>query len=241
MLNIALIGYGKMGKAVEEQAISRGHRISYKIDIHNHPDITRIQRENTDVAIEFTHPDSFRGNLETLLKQNIPVVSGTTGWYDHQSEIQQLVEKNEGGFMYSSNFSVGVNVLFKLNKILAELMDKYDQYDCFIEERHHRHKADAPSGTAHSLAMQVLEGLTRKTRVATDELQNRPPAEDELSVGYVRSGEIIGQHSVNYTSDIDTITISHQAHNRKGFALGAVIGAEWLAGKTGFYEFGEIV
>ncbi|MEM8889932.1 MAG: dihydrodipicolinate reductase C-terminal domain-containing protein, partial [Bacteroidota bacterium] len=142
--------------------------------------------------------------------------------------------------MYSSNFSVGVNVLFLLNQKLAQLMNSYPEYDVFIEEQHHRYKADAPSGTAVSLSKQVLEGLDRKDRIATDALLNRAPEPEELSVGYIRSGEIIGRHKVSYTSAIDEISIEHKAHNRRGFALGAVIAAEWMQGKKGFYSFTEL-
>ena len=142
--------------------------------------------------------------------------------------------------MFSSNFSIGVNILFKLNRELARIMNQYPEYDCFIEERHHRHKADGPSGTAHSLASQVLEELDRKTAITDASIRHRPPQPVELSVGFIRSGEIIGRHQVTYTSDIDEITLFHSAHNRRGFALGAVVAAEWMRGKKGFYEFSDI-
>ncbi|MEZ4773661.1 MAG: 4-hydroxy-tetrahydrodipicolinate reductase [Bacteroidia bacterium] len=241
MLRIALIGYGKMGKAVEQEALARGHVISLIVDMDNQQSISAISPANTDVVIEFTQPDSFSGNLKQVMLSGVPMVSGTTGWYDQLASVTELVKSSGGGLMYSSNFSIGVNVLFKLNQYLAQLMNRYEQYDCFVEERHHRHKADAPSGTAHSLSMQIISGLDRKTRVAGEELRSRKPAAEELSVGYVRSGEIIGEHTVGYTSDIDTITISHHAHSRRGFALGAVIAAEWMAGKSGVYEFSAIV
>ncbi|MEZ4828651.1 MAG: 4-hydroxy-tetrahydrodipicolinate reductase [Bacteroidia bacterium] len=241
MFRIAIIGYGKMGKAVEKEALARGHQISMVLDVGNQKEIEALSPENTDVVIEFTHPDSFWGNLNQVLASGVPMVSGTTGWYQRLEEVRQLVTNTGGGLMYSSNFSIGVNVLFKLNQYLAELMNRYEQYDCFVEERHHRHKADAPSGTAHSLSLQILAGLDRKSRIAGEELRSRKPAPEELSVGYVRSGEIIGEHSVAYTSDIDTVTISHTAHSRRGFALGAVVAAEWMYGKTGIYEFSAIV
>ena len=240
MLKIALVGYGKMGKAIEQEALKRGHSISFKIDKDNMADIQGIESANTDVVIEFTHPDSFQGNLEALLKRGVPIVSGTTGWYDRKPEVEAMVSQANGGFMFASNFSVGVNILFKLNRELAKLMNKFPDYDVFIEERHHRHKADGPSGTAHSLASQVLDELDRKKSVTDEAVRNRPPKDEELSVGFVRSGEIIGRHQVTYTSDIDEITLFHSAHNRRGFALGAVIAAEWMNGKTGFYEFSEV-
>ncbi|MEZ4847953.1 MAG: 4-hydroxy-tetrahydrodipicolinate reductase [Bacteroidia bacterium] len=240
MLKIALVGYGKMGKAIEQETLKRGHQISSVIDLNNIDDIQKLNPENTDVVIEFTHPDSFQNNLNALLKQQVPIVSGTTGWYDRLEEVKQIVNATEGGFMFSSNFSIGVNILFKLNRELARIMNQYPEYDCFIEERHHRHKADGPSGTAHSLAIQVLEELDRKTTVTDASIRHRPPKPDELSVGFVRSGEIIGRHQVTYTSDIDEITLFHSAHNRRGFALGAVVAAEWMRGKKGFYEFSDI-
>ena len=240
MLKITLVGYGKMGKAIEEEALKRGHTIYKRIDIDNQDEWNHISPENTDVIIEFTHPHAFHHNLQHGLKAGLPIVSGTTGWHNELDKVGEMVREKNGSFIYSSNFSIGVNILFLLNRQLAKLMNVYPQYDTFIEERHHRHKADAPSGTAMSLAKQVLEGLERKTRIATDALQSRPPAADELSVGYIRSGEIIGHHKVVYTSEIDSLTIEHHAHNRKGFALGAVVAAEWIIGKTGLYEFAEV-
>lgn len=241
MLKIALLGYGKMGKAIEQEALARGHEIPYRIDLHNAEEIQSISPDTVDVVIEFTHPDSFENHLDKILEQGVPMVSGTTGWYDRMNSIKKKVDEKQGTFLYSSNFSIGVNLLFKLNQQLAKWMNPYPQYDCYIEEHHHRHKADAPSGTAHSLAQQVLSNLDRKTEVVTDALQGRPPKPEELSVGYIRSGEIIGRHKIAYTSEIDTLFIEHSAHNRRGFALGAVIAAEWLAGKSGWYEFSEIL
>jgi 4-hydroxy-tetrahydrodipicolinate reductase len=240
MLKIALVGYGKMGKAIEQEALKRGHQISSTIDLDNFDDIQKITPENTDIVIEFTHPDSFQANLEALLKQGVPVVTGTTGWYDRMEAVKSTVDATQGSFMFSSNFSIGVNILFKMNRELARIMNRYPEYDCFIEERHHRHKADGPSGTAHSLASQVLEELDRKNKVTDAAIRQRPPQDDELSVGFIRSGEIIGRHQVTYTSDIDEITLFHSAHNRRGFALGAVVAAEWMQGKTGFFEFSDI-
>ncbi|RMG19831.1 MAG: 4-hydroxy-tetrahydrodipicolinate reductase [Bacteroidetes bacterium] len=240
-MNIALLGYGKMGKAIEQEALQRGHHISFKIDLHNYEQLQQLKPENTDVVIEFTHPDSFWNNLQALLPKGIPLVSGTTGWHQRLPEVRQLVETQRAAFMYSSNFSIGVNILFILNRRLARLMNRYPEYDCFIEEQHHRHKADAPSGTALSLAQDLIDRLDRKTTLATHALLHRAPLPEELSVGYVRSGEIAGRHRVCYTSEIDTLTIEHHAHQRRGFALGAVIAAEWLKDKgEGFYDFGQL-
>lgn len=241
MLNIALVGYGKMGRAIEQEALNRGHRISLIVDKDNLDDLQSIHPDNTDVAIEFTHPNSFERNLELILSRNLPLVSGTTGWYEKKAAVQDRVEALNGAFVYSSNFSIGVQLLFKLNRQLAEWMNRYDVYDCFIEERHHRHKADAPSGTAIQLAEGILELLDRKTLIAGAEIRERAPKPEELSIGFVRSGEVVGYHSVSYTSDIDTIKIEHHANNRRGFAVGAVVAAERLVGKKGFFEFSTFI
>ncbi|MEO0899890.1 MAG: 4-hydroxy-tetrahydrodipicolinate reductase [Bacteroidota bacterium] len=237
MLKIALLGYGRMGKAVEQEALKRGHEIVAKIDLNNFEDLQQLHSDNCDAVIEFTHPDSFDRNIKAVMNRGLALVSGTTGWYDQMESYQQLVEEKKGSFLYASNFSVGVNVLFKLNRTLADMMNAYGQYDPFIEEQHHRHKADGPSGTAHTLARDLMERIDRKTKVNGPELRNRAPQDDELSVGFTRAGEIIGRHKVVYTSDIDDIIIEHNAHNRRGFALGAVLAAEWLQAKQGFYEF----
>jgi len=239
-MKLALLGYGKMGKAIEVEAQERGHEIVARIDKDNMGELEGLKPDKVDAIIEFTHPDAFFPNLQKVLKLGIPFITGTTGWYDRLGEVEELTKEADSSVMYSSNFSVGVNVLFLLNQKLAKLMNTYPEYDVFIEEQHHRYKADAPSGTAVSLSKQVLEGLDRKDRIATDALLNRAPEPEELSVGYIRSGEIIGRHKVSYTSAIDEITIEHKAHNRRGFALGAVIAAEWMQGKKGFYSFTEL-
>lgn len=239
-MKLALLGYGKMGKAIEQEALERNHEIVAKIDVDNFDQLTTLHPDNCDAIIEFTRPDVFFSNLEHALPLGIPFVTGTTGWYDGMDQVKSKVEAADASFLWSSNFSVGVNILFLLNQRLAELMNKYPTYDCYIEEQHHRYKADAPSGTAMSLSTQVLEGLDRKSRIATDALLTRPPQPEELSVGYIRSGEIIGRHKVSYTSSIDSITIEHEAYNRRGFALGAVLAAEWLLGKKGFFTFSDL-
>lgn len=229
-----------MGQAIEQEALARHHEVVARIDLANYEDLASVPSLGAEVVIEFTHPDSFWKNLATVLPMGIPMVSGTTGWHDRKEEVKHKVASAKAGFLYASNFSIGVNVLFLLNRTLARLMNRYPEYDCFIEEQHHRHKADAPSGTALSLGQQMLEELDRKTRMASEELRHRPPEQEELSIGYIRSGDIKGTHRVTYTSEIDAISLEHQAFNRRGFALGAVIAAEWMQGKTGFYEFQEV-
>lgn len=229
-----------MGKAVEQEAQKRGHTIVGVIDQHNQTDLNKFSKEQVDVAIEFTHPDSFDSNLNAMLSAGIPLVSGTTGWHDRVVVVKSLVDQHNGSFLYASNFSVGVNLMFELNRKLAQLMNSYPEYDVFVEEQHHRFKADAPSGTAFSLGQQILDSLDRKTDIADEALRSRAPKEEELSIGYIRSAGITGKHTVTYQSDIDRVSIVHEAYNRRGFALGAVIAAEWLAGKTGMYNFQEL-
>lgn len=229
-----------MGKAIEAEALQRNHIIVAIIEKNALHKLHEISSFGADVIIDFTHPDSVLPNIRACAGLGLPIVCGTTGWAQHLDEVKAITAANALGFIFSSNFSIGVNLLFKLNKELAKWMNPYPEYDCFVEEQHHRHKADAPSGTALSLANDIITNLQRKNCIATDILQSRSPTAEELSVGYIRSGEIIGKHRVSYSSDIDTISIEHSAHNRRGFALGAVIAAEWIQGKQGFFNFAEI-
>lgn len=241
-LRIALVGYGKMGKAIEQEILQRGHSISAIIHHENNYLLASLSPENTDVAIEFTHPDAAVANLFSLLEAGIPVVCGTTGWHGALDKIAQKVEQHKGTLIYGTNFSVGVNLMFKLNTLLAEWMNAYPAYDPYIEERHHRHKADGPSGTANTLSAQILAHLARKTAVADPwELAQRAPLPEELSVGFVRSGDIVGTHRVAWHSEIDTLAIEHTAHSRRGFALGAVIAAEMTRNHRGLAAFNELV
>ena len=239
-MRIALLGYGKMGHSIEQEALQRNHAISFKITSENKQEIELISKDNTDIVIEFTRPETALQNFRTILSKGVPLVSGTTGWTEQLAEVEQWVSEQNGSFLYSSNFSIGVNILFKLNETLARFMNQYPGYDAFVEEKHHKHKKDAPSGTALSLGNQVVEGLDRKSKLVHTDLQHRSPEDDELSISWTRSGEIIGQHTVGYTSEIDEISIHHRAYNRRGFALGSVIAAEWLFNKRGFYNFAEL-
>ncbi|MEM7037598.1 MAG: 4-hydroxy-tetrahydrodipicolinate reductase, partial [Bacteroidota bacterium] len=205
-LRIALVGYGRMGRAVEHEAVARGHEISHRIgrtQLETPTVMASLSPDTTDCIIEFTRPESAVENFRQLIPTAVPIVTGTTGWLEQLSYVEALVAAQNVGFLYSSNFSIGVNVLFKLNQTLARIMNAYPSFDCYITEAHHRHKKDAPSGTAISLGEQILAGLDRKSQLASDELRNRPPTEEELSVAYTRAGEIIGQHSVSYRSDIE--------------------------------------
>lgn len=231
-MNIALLGYGKMGKVIERIALDRGHHIVFKSSRNT----STIDLSNTDVAIDFSIPDAAVNNISTCLENNIPVVSGTTGWLEHYQEMVDLCKKTNGTFVYSSNFSVGVNVFFELNKHLAKMMRQLKQYNLSIEEIHHTQKLDAPSGTAITLAEGIIEN-SDNTSWKLDGSTDR----NQIPIIAKRIEDIPGTHHINYSSDIDTIEIKHTAHNRNGFALGAVIAAEWLIDKKGAYSMKDVL
>ena len=231
-MNIALVGYGKMGKAIEEILVERGHTIVAKLN--RKPEAEDLK--NTEVAIEFSHPEAAFENLKVLLENKIPTISGTTGWLNQLEEIKKINAENQCAFLYGSNFSLGVNLFFELNKHLAKLMAKYPAYKPEIEEIHHTQKLDAPSGTAISLAEQIIENSTLKNW----EL-DRKSADENLPIYAKRIDHVPGTHTVSYHSEIDSIEIKHTAHTRKGFALGAVLAAEWIHGKTGFFTMKDVL
>lgn len=236
-MKIALIGYGKMGKAIEEIALSRGHEIVLKIDLDNQQDFTPAKLAAADVAIEFTGPHSAEENLKKLFDAGIPVVSGSTGWLDRWDEMKQYCESKNGGFVYASNFSIGVNLFFELNTYLARLMAGHPEYEVSMEEIHHTQKKDAPSGTAITLAEQVLAHIRGKKKWV-----NEPGHKaDELLITSKRIDPAPGTHSVKYHSEVDDIEIIHTAHNRKGFAGGAVAAAEYIAGKKGIHTMKDVL
>ena len=230
-MNVALFGYGKMGRLIEQVAISRNHRISAIKDV----DTPEIELSNIDVGIDFSTPEAAFENITTCLENGIPVVSGTTGWLDRYDDIKALCDEQQGAFLYASNFSLGVNLFFALNSYLAEMMSSFDDYKGTIEEIHHVHKLDAPSGTAISLA----EGIIDKTAYVDWELNSK--TENIIPINSIREGEIPGTHTVQYHSDVDDIEIKHTAHSREGFALGAVIAAEWLQGKSGVFGMKDVL
>jgi 4-hydroxy-tetrahydrodipicolinate reductase len=236
-MNIALIGYGKMGKAIEEIALQRGHTIVLKIDIDNADQFTKANLDKADAAIEFTGPHSAFENVKKLMSFGTATVCGSTGWLDKLEEIHNDCKKNNAAFLYASNFSVGVNIFFELNKRLASLMKDHDDYEVQLAEIHHTAKKDAPSGTAITLAEQVLENIPRKTKWA-NHISDNP---EELEILSERIDPAPGTHKVKYSSAIDDIEIIHTAHTRKGFALGAVLAAEFLKGKKGIYGMKEVL
>lgn len=229
-MKIALIGYGKMGKTIEQIAVSRGHEIVSIVDINNPEEIHSDNFKCADVAIEFTIPASAFNNYMNCFAAGVPVVSGTTGWLDRIDEIKEKCEKEGKTFFYASNFSIGVNIFFALNKHLAKIMNNFPAYDVKMTETHHIHKLDAPSGTAITLAEGIIENMDRKDRW-TLETAEQPT---DLPIHAIREGEVPGIHEITYESDVDYITIKHDAKSRAGFALGAVVAAEFTAGKKGF-------
>ena len=235
-MNIALIGYGKMGREIEKIALERGHSISVKIDKDNLESFDDSAFKQSDVAIEFTQPQFAVNNYKQCFKNNIPVVSGTTGWLGAFDEITQICQKEKQTFFYASNFSVGVNIFFEINKKLAKLINQNSGYNVEMEEIHHTQKLDAPSGTAISLAEQIIEELSSKEKWALDSNQN-----NELNIIAKRIADTPGTHTVKYSSEIDEITIEHKAKSRKGFALGAVLAAEFIQNKKGVFSMKDLL
>jgi len=235
-MKIALIGYGKMGKEIEQIALQRGHQIVSVIDVNSMDNFDSDAFKSADVAIEFSQPSSAFENYKRCFAANVPVVSGTTGWLEHLEEVKALCKEEGQTFFYASNYSVGVNIFFAVNKYLARIMNQFPSYDVRMQEVHHIHKLDAPSGTAITLAEGVLENIDRKTSWK-EGLEADPSV---LSIESIREGEVPGIHEILYESEADTISIKHDAKNRKGFALGAVVAAEFTQGKKGFLTMNDI-
>ena len=231
-MKIALLGYGRMGKAIELIAVERGHYVVAKID----QDETYGNLSDADVAINFSIPEAAAENIKIALKINIPVVCGTTGWLDQLKEVEDFCKAKESAFIYASNFSVGVNLFFKLNEVLAKLMSSHKRYQITMKEIHHIHKLDAPSGTAITLA----EGIVDQSDY-TQWTLDKATKENMLPIEVERTGEVPGNHAIKYESSVDSITIEHEAHSRNGFALGAVIAAEWIQNKKGVFSMNDVL
>jgi 4-hydroxy-tetrahydrodipicolinate reductase len=234
-MKIALIGYGKMGKAIETIAIAKGHEIVLRSS--SKQPLEKEQLQQADVAIEFTGPETAYHNILKCFEANVPVVCGSTGWLEKLPAVKAVCLEKHQAFLYASNFSVGVNIFFEINKRLAELMGGQQQYNVVMEEIHHTQKRDAPSGTAITLAEQVMDKVNRK-KLWVNEETNQP---DELAIISKRIDPAPGTHSITYTSDIDDITITHTAHSREGFASGAVVAAEWLKDKKGIFSMKDVL
>ncbi len=236
-MNIALIGYGKMGKEIEAIALSRGHTIILKVSSENATTYSVEELKKADVAIEFSTPEAVVRNINKCFEASVPIIVGTTGWHKNLDEvIQKCNEKNQTLF-HASNYSIGVNLFFKLNEYLAKLMNKYPDYNASMEEIHHVHKKDSPSGTAITLANKIVENLEKKLKWVNESASE----ENELEIVSKRIDEIPGTHTVTYGSEVDEISITHIAHSRKGFALGAVIAAEWTKGKKGIFGMDDLM
>lgn len=243
-MKIALIGYGKMGKAIEAMALEKNAKagktiydIILKVDIENRETITLDELSQADVAIEFTSPDTAIRNIHWCFEANVPVVVGSTGWTKELGKIQQYAAENDKAFLFAPNFSIGVNIFFEINRRLADIMDSYDDYDISMVEIHHTEKKDAPSGTALFAALDVLKRIKRKDQWRNYASDNKAT----LSIISEREANIPGTHIVKYSSPIDEIELKHTAHNRTGFASGALLAAEWLIGKTGYYSMEDVL
>lgn len=230
-MKIALLGYGKMGKTIETIAVQRGHTIVLKTSETINEGI-----KEADVAIDFSVPDAAVHNISNCFNHNVPVISGTTGWLDHYEDMVLLCQEKQGAFIYASNFSLGVNIFFELNKNLAKMMAPLKDYHVTLEEIHHTQKLDAPSGTAISLAQDIIANHERYDHWALDQKQDKT-----IPITAKRIENVSGTHSIDYISEVDTIEIKHTAHSRQGFALGAVVAAEWLLGKTGVFTMKDVL
>lgn len=238
-MNIALIGYGKMGKAIEKIAEERGHKIV--LICNSELSVKYADFENVDLAIEFTEPSLAVGHIEFCIEKNIPIVVGTTGWYDELEEIVEKVNNQNGSLLHATNFSIGVNIFFEINKKLAQLMSTTNEYKVAVEETHHLQKVDSPSGTGISIADDILANNTNYLSwvLGKDEIpySNR----NQFPLTSYRKPDVPGTHKISYNSEIDKIEISHEAHNRKGFALGAVIAAEYLINQKGVFQMKDVL
>ncbi|RDY61081.1 4-hydroxy-tetrahydrodipicolinate reductase [Flagellimonas nanhaiensis] len=230
-MNIGLFGYGKMGKMIEQLALQRGHNIVAKVDV----DTKHINFSEMDVAIDFSTPDAAFNNITASIKNSVPIISGTTGWLAQYDQVVELCKEKQGALIYASNFSLGVNIFFELNAYLAKMMSNLEQYNVSMEEIHHTQKLDAPSGTAITLAEGIIEHTTYQ------DWQMESTGKHSIPITSKREGTVPGTHTVSYESDVDKIEIKHEAHNRKGFALGAVIAAEWIQGKTGIFSMRDVL
>lgn len=236
-MKIALIGYGRMGHEIEKIAIERGHEIVSIIDKDNQADFDSPQFKSADVAIEFSIPSSALDNYKKCFAAGVPVVAGTTGWLDNIEDVKSMCKNGDNTFFYASNYSIGVNIFFILNKYLAKIMNNYPNYNVKMEETHHIHKLDAPSGTAITLAEGLIENIDSKKSWNLENERNN----EDIAIHCIREGEVPGIHEIVYESEVDTLSIKHDAKSRKGFALGAVIAAEFVKDKKGFLGMNDML
>lgn len=238
-MKIVLVGYGKMGKEIEKLLPARGHQVVARITSENPLSIENIK--GADVAIDFSTPKTVLSNIDFLLQHNIPTIVGTTGWNDHLNEVTKWVEERNGALVHASNFSIGVNLFFKLNEQLAQLMNAHTDYQANVKEIHHTEKLDAPSGTAITLAEGLIENNSQLENWYCPQSNKNKAKISSLRIEAVRENDVKGTHIISYESDIDTISIRHEAHNRKGFALGSIIAAEWIQNKKGIFTMKDVL
>lgn len=238
-MKIVLVGYGKMGKEIEKLLPARGHQVVARITSENPLSIENIK--GADVAIDFSTPKTVLSNIDFLLQHNIPTIVGTTGWNDHLNEVTKWVEERNGALVHASNFSIGVNLFFKLNEQLAQLMNAHTDYQANVKEIHHTEKLDAPSGTAITLAEGLIENNSQLENWYCPQSYKNKAKISSLRIEAVRENDVKGTHIISYESDIDTISIRHEAHNRKGFALGSIIAAEWIQNKKGIFTMKDVL
>jgi 4-hydroxy-tetrahydrodipicolinate reductase len=236
-MRVAIIGYGKMGHQIEHTLNERGHEVALIIDVDNMAEFTAEGMRGVDVAIEFTAPDAALDNIKKCIEIGVPVVCGTTAWTTRLPEVEALCRERDGAFFYASNYSIGVNVMFALNRELARIMNRFPEYDVTVEETHHTQKKDAPSGTAITIAEGIVEELDRKT----EWVGHTTTTPRELEVTSIRRSTVAGIHTVTYESPVDVLSLSHTIKERSGLALGAVLAAEFLAGKKGIYTMNDLL
>ena len=236
-MNIAIVGYGKMGKEIEKLAQERNHSVILRIDEHNSKSLNKDDFKNVDVAIEFSSPDSAFSNIKLCFDNNVPVVCGTTGWLEKFDKVLERCKSEKLTFFYASNYSIGVNLFFKLNERLAKMMNSFDDYNVNVEETHHTQKVDAPSGTAITLTEGIIENIDRKSKWEN----KNDNSTDSITVESFREGNVPGNHKVIYDSVFDRIIIEHDAKSRKGFAFGAVLAAEFIASKKGYFTMDDLL
>lgn len=237
-MKVAIIGYGKMGREIERIALERGADVALIIDIDNPEDLSAEKMAGIDVAIEFTTPSTAYANIRRCIELGVPVVSGTTGWLEHMEEIKALCKETNGALFYASNYSLGVNLMFRLNKVLAKMINRVGGYDVELDEVHHIHKKDAPSGTAITIAEGIIENLDGRDEWVCD---CATPADNQINITSYREGEVVGIHGVKYTSNDDILEVRHTIKNRAALALGAVVAAEFLAGKQGIFSMDDLL
>ncbi|WP_026896823.1 4-hydroxy-tetrahydrodipicolinate reductase [Daejeonella oryzae] len=242
-MKIAILGYGKMGRTIDQLASGRGHEIVLRIDANSLADLTTENLKRADVAIDFSTPETVLNNIQLCFDADVPLVVGTTGWYGKLQEVKNSCDEGNKTMLYASNFSVGVNVFFHINKVLAKIMNRYPQYDVQVEEIHHLEKLDSPSGTAMTIAEGIIDELDRKNEWVNELVghdKEKVAGHEQLLIESHRIESVPGTHTVIYSSEVDEIELKHVAHSRAGFALGAVLAAEWLQNRRGFFSVGDM-